>query len=301
MDFTLKVFYTVAKYKSFSRASEVLFLTQPTISFHIKKIEKELEVQLFERKNNKIFLTEAGRILYDYVEHIFIEYDRVKNRIASISTDVKGTIRVGVASLISQHLFPKILGAFKESNPNINIIMLIGDSQELINKLQMEEIDFAIVSEPVNTKNYQVIHFFNDKIVPVINPSHEWADKEYILIDDLFTKPLVSREEGSGGRKIFEKHLKLNNFNPQSLIICCTLGSTEAVKAAVINGMGYGVISRIAIQDELDRKIIKVVKVKGFDIIRKFLIIFNSEKQENKRFKEFLEFIINNPENKCYI
>ena len=81
MDFTLKIFYTVATLKSFSKASESLFLTQPTISFHIKKIENEFEVQLFERKSNKIYLTEAGQILYDYAEQVFFEYDRIKKKL----------------------------------------------------------------------------------------------------------------------------------------------------------------------------------------------------------------------------
>ena len=169
--------------------------------------------------------------------------------------------------------------------------MLIGDSHELIIKLQQKEIDLAVVSEPVTLKNYNVLHFFDDEIVPIVNISHEWADEKIIMVDDLFKKPLISREEGSGSRKIFEKFLRQNKLDPRLLNISFSLGSAEAVKAAVINGMGYGVISKIAIQDELSRQILKIVNVNQMKMNRNFLILFSPEKKENIRFKKFLDFI----------
>lgn len=292
MDFTLKIFYTVANLKSFSKASELLYLTQPTISFHIKKIENEFGIQVFDRKGNKIYLTEAGKMLYDYAEQVFIEYDRIKEKLSETFNYSRGIIKVGVASLVSQYMFPEILSKFKKASPDINVVMLIGDSLELINKLQKEEIDLAIISEPFSLKNYNVFHFFDDLIVPIVNKDHEWADKKSIIIDDLFSRPIVFREDGSGGRKIFEKYLRQNRFNPKLLDISFTLGSTEAIKAAVVKGMGYGMVSRMAIQDEIDNDILKIVNVKNMEITRKFLIVFSPEKQKNTLFKTFLDFLM---------
>lgn len=291
MDFRLKIFHTVAQVKSFTKAAEILNLTQPAITFQIKNLEEEFSTRFFNRDQNRITLTDTGRILFRYAEIILDEYEKASEEIARITGILSGEIRTGVASLLGKYLLPKLIGVFKQRYPNINIIMLVGDSADLIQKIQEHTVDLVIVSEPFSLKNFVVKPFIDDEIIVIVNPEHKWASRDHIEIEDLLKEPFIAREYGSGLREVFKNFLSSRNINLKNMRLAMTLGSSEALKSAVESGVGYSIISNMAVKREIELGLLKQVPVKGMNIKRRFFIVYPPQHYKKNVIGAFLNFI----------
>jgi DNA-binding transcriptional LysR family regulator len=294
MDFRLKIFHTVAQVKSFTKAAEILNLTQPAITFQIKNLEEEFCTRLFNRDQNRINLTETGRILFRHAERILDEYEKASDEIARITGVLSGEIRIGVASLLGKYLLPKLIGIFKQTHPNINIIMLVGDSAALIQKIQEHTVDLVIVSEPFSLKNFVMKPLIDDEIVVIVHPAHKWACRDHIEIEDFHKEPFIAREYGSGLREVFKNFLGSKNISLKNLKIVMTLGSSEALKSAVESGVGYTIISNMAVKREIELGSLKQVPVKGMNLKRRFFIVYSPQHCKKNVIGAFLNFMYSN-------
>lgn len=294
MDFRLKIFHTVAQVKSFTKAAETLNLTQPAITFQIKNLEEEFCTRLFNRDQSRVTLTETGKILFRYAEKILNEYERAGEEIARLTGVLGGEIRIGVASLLGKYLFPKLIGMFKQRYPNINIIMLVGDSADLIKKIQEHTVDLVIVSEPFSLKDFVVKPFIDDEIVVIVHPEHKWAMRNHIEVEDFLDEPFIAREPGSGLREVYKNFLSSRNITLKNLDVVMTLGSSEALKSAVESGVGYSIISNIAVKREIALGLLKRVPVKGMNLKRRFLTIYAPQHYKKNVIHAFLNFIYSN-------
>lgn len=292
MDFRLKIFHTVAQVKSFTKAAGILNLTQPAITFQIKNLEEEFSTRFFNRDQNRITLTDTGRILFRYAEIILDEYEKASDEIARITGMLSGEIRIGVASLLGKYLLPKLMGVFKQRYPNINTIMLVGDSADLIQKIQEHTVDLVIVSEPFSLKNFVVKPFIDDEIIVIVNPEHKWAHRTQIEVEDFLKEPFIAREYGSGLREVFRNFLSSKNINPKNLRIVMRLGSSEALKSAVESGVGYSIISNMAVKREMELGLLKQVPVRGMHLERKFLIVYPIKQYRKHLTDVFMEFMV---------
>lgn len=292
MDFRLKIFHTVAQVKSFTKAAGILNLTQPAITFQIKNLEEEFSTRFFNRDQNRITLTDTGRILFRYAEIILDEYEKASDEIARITGMLSGEIRIGVASLLGKYLLPKLMGVFKQRYPNINTIMLVGDSADLIQKIQEHTVDLVIVSEPFSLKNFVVKPFIDDEIIVIVNPEHKWAHRTQIEVEDFLSEPFIAREYGSGLREVFRNFLSSKNINPKNLRIVMRLGSSEALKSAVESGVGYSIISNMAVKREMELGLLKQVPVRGMHLERKFLIVYPIKQYRKHLTDVFMEFMV---------
>lgn len=292
MDFRLKIFHTVAQVKSFTKAAGILNLTQPAITFQIKNLEEEFSTRFFNRDQNRITLTDTGRILFRYAEIILDEYEKASDEIARITGMLSGEIRIGVASLLGKYLLPKLMGVFKQRYPDINTIMLVGDSADLIQKIQEHTVDLVIVSEPFSLKNFVVKPFIDDEIIVIVNPEHKWAHRTQIEVEDFLKEPFIAREYGSGLREVFRNFLSSKNINPKNLRIVMRLGSSEALKSAVESGVGYSIISNMAVKREMELGLLKQVPVRGMHLERKFLIVYPIKQYRKHLTDVFMEFML---------
>lgn len=291
MDFRLEIFHAVARVRSFTKAAEILNLTQPAITFQIKNLEEEFSTRLFNRDQNRITLTETGKILFRYAEKILEEYAKAHDEIAKITDALSGEVRIGVASLLGKYLLPKLIGSFKQRYPHITIIMLVGDSAHLIQKIQEHTVDLIIVSEPFSLKNFVVKPFIDDEIVVIVNPEHKWANRKHIEIEDFLKEPFIAREYGSGLREVFKNFLSSKNINLKSLKIVMTLGSSEALKSAVESGIGYSIISNMAVKREIELGLMKQVSVKDMNLKRRFFVVYSPQHYKKNVIYAFLNFI----------
>ncbi len=291
MESRLKIFHTVAQLKSFTKAAQVMNLTQPAITFQIKKLEDHFQTRLFYRDANKISLTPSGKVLFRHVEIILNEYENAKKEIAKVSGKLRGEIRIGIASLLGKYLMPKLIGHFKNEHSLIEISMLVGNSGKLIQELKEHALDLVIVSEPISAQHFIVRHFLDDELVVIINPYHKWAQREFIEMDDLLTESFVDREEGSGTREVFKNLLSTRNISLKNLNVIMTMGGSEAVKSAVESGVPYGIVSKMAVSREIEMGLLKQVKIKDVVLKRKFLIVYPPKQYNRHLITTFLDYI----------
>ena len=291
MDFTIKVFLAVARMNSFTRAAESVNLSQPAVTHQIKNLESLLKARLFNRDQNRVELTNAGKIFLRYSEEINLLYQKAMGEIHEITNQVAGDIQLGAASLMGKYLLPRILGNFKKMYPNVNLSMLVGNSKEVIGFLENGVIELAIVSEPIPSKNFVVFPFYRDHLTTVVYPSHPWCKKEAITVDELCEEDFISREIGSGTREFFLKSRGLP-CKGGDLKTVMVLGSSEAVKMAVIGEMGFSILSRLAIRSEVELGLLKEVRLKDVGLIRDFFIVYKSEEHlslPSLKLKEYLK------------
>lgn len=291
MDFTIKVFLAVARMNSFTRAAESVNLSQPAVTHQIKNLESLLKARLFNRDQNRVELTNAGKIFLRYSEEINLLYQKAMGEIHEITNQVAGDIQLGAASLMGKYLLPRILGNFKKMYPKVNLSMLVGNSKEVLGFLEKGVIELAIVSEPIPSRNFVAVPFYRDHLTTVVYPSHPWSKKKAITVEELCGEDFISREMGSGTREFFLKSLDLP-FKGEDLKTVMVLGSSEAVKMAVIGEMGFSILSRLAIRSEVELGLLKEVRLKDVGMIRNFFVVYKSEEYlslPSLKLKEYLK------------
>lgn len=291
LDFSLKVFLTVAKLGSFTRAAKFLDLSQPAVTHQIKGLESLLGTRLFNREQNRITLTESGQILLRYGEEISLLYQKATQEILEINRRVAGDLHIGAASLLAKYLLPRILANFKKTYPEVNLSMSVGNSTEILESLENGVIELAILSEPLPTKSLIAFPFYRDRLSVVVYPTHPWCKRREITVADLVEEDFISREIGSGTREVCLKSLSAV-CKGHKLKTVMVLGSTEAIKMAIIGGMGFSILSRLAIRSEVELGLLKEICLKGVDMVRDFFVVYKSEKHLSVpalKLKDFLK------------
>lgn len=269
-DFRLKVFNSVAKNLSFTKASQELFISQPAITKHIQELESQYGARLFERLGNKISLTEAGRLLLEHSEHILDEYSRLEYEMNLLHDEHKGQLRLGASTTIAQYVLPPLLARFAEKFPNVSLSMLNGNSEFVENALLEHRIDLALVEGNIRRPNLKYSLFLKDELVAVVNAKSKWKDCDEISLDELKTIPLVLRERGSGTLDVLTSSLLEHNIKLTDLNVMMYLGSTESIKLFLRNSSCMGIVSVRSINDELLAGMLKILEIKNLEMNREF-------------------------------
>lgn len=290
-DFNFKVFLAVAKMSSFTRAAEYLNLSQPAVTHQIKNLETMLRTRLFNRCHNKIFLTKSGNILLKYAEGMDVLYGNAMKEIQEANNRIAGDVHIGAASLLGKYLLPRVIGEFKKSYSEVNISMLVGNSKEIIEYLQNDVIELAVVSEPIPSKNLISFPLYSDCLIIIVDTDHPWSRKKRISPADLLNEDFISREVGSGTREVYLKSLE-TYLKGKQLKTVMVLGNTEAVKMAVIGKMGFSIVSRLATRSEVELGLLKEVRIRDVTMSRNFFVVFKSEENLSVpalRLREYLK------------
>ena len=283
----LEVFVKVAKFKSFTKAAEELNLSQPTVSLHIQNLEKELGVKLFDREGRRATLTPPGKALYKYALEIVKLRRKALLIVKETLGKIEGEFTVGASTVPGEYILPKVLTKFVSEYPATKFQIRILDSEAIINEVFSENLEIGFVGSKKETDKLEFIPFLKDEIIIARSPQL----KAIRDIDELMRAPLILRERGSGTRKIFEERLNRMGINPKDLNVITELGSTTAVKEAIKNGLGYGVISLLAVKEELkDNKLFKN-EIPGLNISRDFYIVKRKQKTLSPAIKLFSEFV----------
>ncbi|MEK6582107.1 MAG: LysR substrate-binding domain-containing protein, partial [Nitrospirota bacterium] len=250
-DHKLKVFCTVAETKSFSKASEIIHLTQPAVSLLVQAIEEIYETKLFDRASNTVTLTPAGEMLYKYAKEILNLYAAAEKNIGEITGFVKGSISLGASSTIGNYLLPGVIADFRKTHPKIKVHLLVGNTKRIVELLNSGNIDIGLVEGDVARQKMVVEKLIADELVLIVSPLHPWAKKKSISVVEITKEPFIFREEGSGTRQVIEKYLGKYRITPQDMMTFLVLGSTEAIKETVESTMGIAIVSRWAIRKEM--------------------------------------------------
>jgi len=272
-DFRLKVFYTVAKRLSFTKAADELFISQPAITKHIHELEDEYKAKLFERKGNRISLTQAGQLLFNFVEDVFERYDNVAFEINALDKRKEGMLRLGASTTVSQYIVAPLLAKFRNKFADVQLSLITGNTTYVEKALLDKDIEIGIIEG--YSKNTEISYhpYLKDELVLVCSNKHPLANRSELNLDELKTIRFVQREHGSGTLEVIEHAIKKAGINPNELQVEIRLGSTESIKSYLMNAPCMAFISIHAITDELKNSKLKVVDVDGLTIERTFYII----------------------------
>lgn len=272
-NFRLKVFHTVAIHLNFSKAAEELYISQPAVTKNIKELETELDMKLFDRLSNKVTLTEAGKIVFDYAEHVLALDKKLLFDLSTLKQKYSGQLKLGASTTIGQYILPSILARFHEKHADIALVLLNDNTEKIEKALLKNEIDLGIVEGSSKNNQIKYIPFIKDEIVAIAHTSQPMAVKDEIDLSELKSLPLVLREVGSGSLEVILEKLKKHNIKQQDLNLIMHLGSTESIKSYLANSNSLGLISINAVSKEIANGEFKVIDIKGFDIERMFYFI----------------------------
>ncbi|MHB1686078.1 MAG: LysR substrate-binding domain-containing protein [Ignavibacteriaceae bacterium] len=271
--FRLKVFRSVAKHLSFTKAASELFISQPAITKNIQALESEYGLRLFNRIGNRIHLTPAGKVLLDYAEKIFNLQLKLENNLNSFKEDQTGLLRLGASTTIAQYVITPALSKFHKNFPHIKLSLITGNSNQVADALIKGEIDLGIVEGKVKNRDLKYSRFISDELVAASSANNILIKENEISIEELTRLPLILRERGSGTLEVFEHVLKNKKVKLSSLNVLMYLGSTEAIKLFLESDECIGFISIRAIEKELKSGVLKIIKVKDLQIKRTFEFI----------------------------
>ena len=274
----LEVFVAVADHKSFSRAAEALYLTQPTVSVYISSLEKELNAKLFVRNTKEIDVTEQGMKLYQYAREMLILQNRITELFASDSGKAKPRLVVAASTVPSRYLLPDILAGYKEKYPSGQLELRESDSARVIEDVANHVVDVGFTGTLIENKSCRYLPFYEDELV-VIMPN---TDRYRAILEQekglewICREPLLMREEGSGTRKEAEKQLKLSGIDVGGLSIAASVESTETIKRSVKNGIGITIISSLAVREEIAAGSVLAFSMGKNRSTRKLYLVYNS-------------------------
>lgn len=290
-DHKLKVFCTVAETKSFSKASDIIHLTQPAVSLQIQALEELYETKLFDRSSNTVVLTSAGEVLYRYAKEILALYASSTKDIGEMTGLVKGTISIGASTTIGNHLMPPVITDFRRSHPKISIHLRVGNTKRIVELLNAGNIDIGLVEGDVTRHKLTTEKLIEDELVVIVPVSHPWAKKKEVSIADALKEPFILREEGSGTRQVIEKYLETHGINSHAMKVSLMLGSTQAIKEAVEIGAGISIVSRWAARKESKCGSLKALSLKEEKMLRDFSLIYHKNVIRTHALDDFLAYL----------
>lgn len=285
-----EAFFAVATHLSFSKAAEVLFISQPAVSKHIKKLEAEIGVPLFERKGNVIALTTSGEKLLEYLQkakflqrQITSDIDIIKDQFES-----RGELKVGASTTISLYVLPRILSSYHRKFPNIKLLLINRNSENVLRALMDKDIDLAIIEKHHQVNAVHAQSFMEDEIIPVCSSHSPYASQK-MKPGELVNIPLALRERGSGTLSVLAEEMENHKIRLGDLNITARLGGTEALKNYLVEDIAVGFLSRLAVQGELEKGTLKEVHLDAFTVMRKFNFVMRKGEESAGIVKSFIK------------
>ena len=287
----LQIFMAVWECRSISRAADAVHLTQPTVSAHLKALEDELGIKLFDRTSRKVVPTAAARILYPYIKRIIKLNRQAREELSAFMGEEKGMLELGASNIPGQYLLPVLVGEFKNSRPGIKIKINIDDTAGTVEKVSTGLLELGIVGAPLARKKLVFEECFSDELFFVTGPDEPAGDYSHITLDMLPEMPMIMRESGSGTRQTIENSLQPHGISMNDLNVVMEMGSTEAVRQAVKAGLGCAIISRRAVEDDIKCGLLRTVPLEGVRITRFFYTVRARGRTLPPLAESFLEFM----------
>lgn len=288
-DRRLQVFYTVAKQLSFTKAAELLFMTQPAVTFQVKQLEEHFNTRLFERSHSKISLTPAGDLVLDYAERILNLTAELETRMGEMTGQVSGILMLGASTTIAEYMLPRKLGDFKVRYPQVQARLTVANSDTIENKVADHTLDVGLIEAPSHHPQLKSIVCCQDELVMICSPQHVFAKYPDIAPMQMAEQPYISRETGSGTRNVVDDYLRQGGVHPEDLHIVMELGSLEAIKGAVEAGLGIAIVSRSTILKELKLGDLVAIPLNP-PLIRPLSVVFADGKFRSRLLQAFLDY-----------
>ena len=286
----LQAFQAVYQLQSFSRAGELLGMTQPAVSSQIRQLEKAANAQLFEYIGRKLYCTAAGERVALTINKVFSELDSLQNDLATLEGVVAGELKL-VAVNTAQYIIPYLLRPFVSLHPQIHINLKIVNRATALRGLNENTDDLVVMGLVPHDKPLTSLPFLDNELVAVVPDGHPLIRKNKPQLKDFFESTLLLREAGSGSRLAIEKFCQEHKVNLQSAMV---LGSNEALKHAVMAGLGIAILPRLSILSELSNGQLHIIELPGFPLKRSWCLVYPHAKHPTPTMRAFIDFIQQN-------
>jgi DNA-binding transcriptional LysR family regulator len=238
----LEVFCKIVELKSFSKAAAAVYLTQPTVSGHIKGLEEFVGLRLLDRLGREVVPTKAGELLYGYAKQVLALRNQAIQALDEHKGSLKGHLIIGGSNIPGEYVLPGLLARFKARYPEISVTLKIADSRSIVRGVLEGTCELGAVGARFDDGQLVYVKLLEDELVLALPADHRWADRSVVTPAELLEQPMILREVGSGSRKVFEEALRAARLDPRALKVVAELGSTEAIRQALRSGAGISVV-----------------------------------------------------------
>lgn len=282
----LNIYLKVTQTLSITKAADELHLTQPAVSIQLRNFQDQFEIPLIEVINKKIFVTDFGKEIALAAERILNEVNAINFKIHAHKGQLTGKLRISAVST-GKYVAPYFMADFMKEHPGIELFLDVTNKSQVLKSLEKNEVDFALVSILPENINIEKVELMENKLLLVGKSNEMPAGKQFEK--KIFEKiPLIYREPGSGTRQIMEKYFLKNKLSVTKKM---ELTSNEAVKQAVIAGLGYSIMPLIGIKNEIENQQLQIIPVKGFPIRSLWTLIWLKDKKHSPVAQAYLDYI----------
>ncbi|HLG64695.1 MAG TPA: LysR substrate-binding domain-containing protein [Ktedonosporobacter sp.] len=293
----LATFQVVAKYCSYVRAAEELHFSQPAVSAQIRQLEESMGIKLFDKIGRKTHLTQAGEELYLYSQKIFSLIDETVETMEALRSPYHGRLSVGADTTVGTYVVPKMLGNFHQLYPDVEITLEVVNRGYLVDALVNNRIDMVIMGKIPTEVPVFVAPFAPNELVLVAPPTHRLAGCVKVPFTELAREHFLLREVGSGTRSALESAFQEAGLPLQ---VSMQVGNNSAIKQGVASGLGIALISRVALDMELETNRLVILDVEGFPIMRQWRLVHLKDKNLSATARAFKHFILQHTSQAVY-
>lgn len=285
---SLKTFVTLAEIKNFTKTAELLLMSQPSVSLHIKNLEKEFQTILFQRSHKSLKITPTGELLYERAKQMITIFEQTKQDIIEHHTTIKGQLKIGASFTIGEYILPPLLIALQTEYPELELEVVIGNTEEIIQFARMYQVDIGLIEGQTNEKEISVHPFMQDDLFIVASPNHPLAKRKEISIEELQNQTWISREVGSGTREYLTHVIRSNGLKVKSIL---TISSNQGIKETLINGFGLSLLSASVIERDLMHQNLSIIKLKNHTFNRTLSYVYTPIMEDKKNVKTFIDVL----------
>jgi DNA-binding transcriptional LysR family regulator len=287
----LEIFIHAAETLSFSEAARQMHLSQPTVSHHIKRLEHELAVELFDRSGHNLHLTEAGRFLLPWARKLMQQSNEMQELISSIQQKIVGQLRIACSTTAGKYILPQLAARFKQKHPGIQVSILSCTPEHVVPRLLEREANLGVVSYEALNPGFESQEFFQDSIHLIVPREHPWAFRQTIDPAHLIPEPMIMREPSSGTRRVLAEELAKHDIAFDALNVFLELGNAEAIVETVAAGFGVSFVSRLVAACALEQGKVVEVPVRGLDLRRTIYMVRRSIDAPHRPQEAFWAFV----------
>jgi DNA-binding transcriptional LysR family regulator len=288
-DRRLQVFHAVAKQMSFTKAADVLFMTQPAVTFQIKQLEEHFNTRLFERGHGRIALTPAGEMVLEYAERILAMSGEMETRVKELTGRLSGPLLIGASTTIAEFLLPRVLGEFKAAHPEVEPRLTVANSETIEGRVAEHTLDLGLIEAPSHLATLQTEACCEDELQVVVAPSHPLSKLKAVTPKQLVGQAYVSREPGSGTREFTDIYLRKAGLDPAQLKAVMELGSLEAIKGVVGTGLGFAILSRVTVEKDQRLGELAALPLQP-RLMRSLSLVYPKERFRSRLVNTFVDF-----------
>lgn len=291
----LETFCKAAELLNFTATADQMAITQAAVSQRIKTLETDIGLDLFERQPGRVFLSQAGRKLYEVALRILALHREARALLGQPQEALGGELRLAASTVPAEHLLPEMLQEYRKAHPGVHVVATVGDSAEVLAGLEEGATDLALVGKPGPTAWCESRPFARDRVVLVVPPDHVWARKGHVSFDKLAGENLIIREKGSATRDCLEQGLHRLGKELKDLPVRLEMGSNEAIKEAVQRGAGPAFLSVFAVHQDIAAGRFAAVTVDGLQATRDLFVAWDRRRVLPPTARAFLQIVESRP------